>query len=164
MTFLGLQADQYQLCLHAGERDCLLYLLQLYPLVPESYHWLTKDEKLPRREENQQLLDEALKVQREQNQREIRALLNAPERFKKMNGKLRTGFTRAEVEWLLQIINDVRVGSWLALGSPKAATEKKLRRDPEAMPHVMAMELAGAFEMFFLGLLNGSLRPGDEVE
>ena len=31
-----------------------------------------------------------------------------------------------EIEWLLQVLNDVRVGSWIALGSPDPESGKKI--------------------------------------
>ena len=162
MKFLRADGGQFELEMNPGEHGTLLHLLKLYPLVPESYHRLTKDKKLPHREENQRLLDDALRSQREQNKKEIFALLNAPARFQKISGGGKVTFTRAELEWLLQIVNDVRVGSWIAMGSPGYATEQKIQRNVRTMPHLMFMELAGAFEMFFLGVINGSLRPGDE--
>ena len=162
MKFCRADGGQFELEMKPGEHDTLLHLLKLYPLVPESHHRLTRDKQLPHREENQRLLDDALRGQRAQNQQEIFSLLNDPARFQKISGGCKITFTRAELEWLLQIVNDVRVGSWIAMGSPGYGTERKTRRDAGAMPHLIFMELAGAFEMFFLGIVNGSLRPGDE--
>ena len=160
MKFLGHDGDAFSLEFAPEERALLLHLLSLYPLVPQSYHRLTKDKKLPRREENQQLLDEALKAQREETKRAILALIGEGRRFVETDGQFRASFQRGELEWLLQAVNDVRVGCWLALGSPGYETKKKLKPTQEAMRHTMFMDLAGAFEMFFLGLINGDVPPG----
>ena len=154
--------DKYELEFDADEKDLLFHLLNLYPLVPESYHRLTKDKNLPHCEENQQLLNEALKAQRDQNKKEILGLINQSGRFVTEAGGSRAVFTRAELEWLLQVVNDVRVGNWLILGSPSGQKEKKLRLNPESMRHMMLMELAGVFEMFFLGVINGNVPAGDD--
>ena len=52
--------------------------------------------------------------------------------------------------------------SWIAAGSPDLEQERKLRRDKKSMQHMMLMELAGGFEMLFLGALSGTLEPGAE--
>jgi hypothetical protein len=61
----------------------------------------------------------------------------------------------AEIEWLLQVLNDVRVGSWIALGSPDPEQDKKIVFDKKMLPHFRMMELAGAFETVFLDALSG---------
>lgn len=159
MKFLRHDGERFQLEFATEEKALLLHVLSLYPLVPAAHHKLTKDKKLPQRAENQQLLDEAIKSQREQNKREIRALIKEPGRFVETENGSQIGFTRGEMEWLLQVVNDVRVGSWIALGSPGYEAKSKPKRDPEAMRHTMFMELAGAFEMFFLGIMNGDVSP-----
>ena len=92
----------------------MLQVLAPYPVVPASHHRLSKDRHIPNREENQQLLEESLTTQREENKKQIAALLNEPQRFMEGVGGCQVGFTRGEIEWLLQVLNDVRVGSWLA--------------------------------------------------
>jgi hypothetical protein len=162
MKLLRRDSDNFQLEFAPEEKALLFHLLNLYPLVPASYHRLTKNKKLTRREENQHLLDEALAAQREQNKKEILALVNKPARFTETDGATRAAFIRSELEWMLQVVNDVRVGSWIALGSPGYGTEKKTRRDKQSVRHLMFMELAGAFEMFFLGIINGTVPPAVE--
>jgi hypothetical protein len=159
MRFLGHDGDAFSLGFAPEEKALLLHLLSLYPLVPESYHRLTQDPQLPKREENQELLDDALKAQRAQNQREILALVGKPGRFAEAAGQCRAAFTRGELEWLLQVVNDVRVGCWIALGSPGYKAKKKGRPSRASLRHTMLMELAGAFEMFFLGIINGDVPP-----
>lgn len=162
MKFLRQHGGKFLLEFKREEKTLLLQLLKLYPLVPESYHRLTRDKKLPHREENQQLLDEALKSQREQNQKAIGAFMNEPGRFTTSDTGSKAAFSRAELEWLLQVVNDVRVGCWIAMGSPGYEAKKKARAGGEFLQHLMFMELAGAFEMFFLGVINGTVPAGEE--
>jgi hypothetical protein len=159
MKFLGHEGENFLIEFASEEKLLLLHLLSMYPLVPAAYHRLTKDKKLPRREENQQLLDDALQSQREQNKKEILALINAPGRFTAKDGANQAAFSRADLEWLLQVVNDVRVGCWIALGSPGYEPKKKTVPTSETMPHTLFMEIGGAFEMFFLGIINGDVPP-----
>ena len=162
MKLLRNAGGKFELEFAPEEQGLLLHLLNLYPLVPESYHRLTKDKKLPHRQENQQLLDEALAAQREQNRLAILKFIQEPDRFTETAGAGRVAFTRGEMEWLLQVVHDVRVGSWIALGSPGYAAKKKTKPDKDALRHTMFMELAGAFEMFFLGIISGDVPPENE--
>lgn len=162
MKFLHRNGEHFLLEFESREKALLMHLLALYPLVPASYHRLTKDKKLPRRGENQQLLDDALKTQREQNRTEILALINAPQRFIGDDRVSKIAFTRADLEWLLQVVNDVRVGCWIELGSPGYEPVKKIAGGAESARHAMFMEIAGAFEMFLLGIINGDVPPERE--
>ena len=158
MKFLRCEGEDFYLEFTSEEKDVLQLLLSFYPLVPATYHRLTQDAQQPKREENQQLLDEALSAQREQNGKAIRALLSEPGRFTETAEASQGRFGRGDLEWLLQVVNDVRVGSWIAQGSP--GYEKKKGRPAKAkLRHALYMELAGAFEMFFLGVINGDVPP-----
>ena len=159
MKFLGQDGEKFLTEFATEEKALLLHLLSMYPLVPAAHHRLTKDRKLPQREENQQLLDDALKAQRQQNKKEILALISEPGRFTEKDGASQAAFSRADLEWLLQAVNDVRIGCWIARGSPGYEPKKKIAPGSKAMRHAMFMEIAGAFEMFFLGIINGDVPP-----
>jgi len=55
----------------------------------------------------------------------------------------------------LQALNDVRVGSWIALGSPDLEERPQLAINEKTARHIWTMELAGEFEMFFLSTVDG---------
>ena len=50
-----------------------------------------------------------------------------------------------EAEWLLEILNDIRVGSWLALGAPEDLESLRVGEEPSI--DLLFMELAGFFQM-----------------
>ena len=143
------------------EEKELLNVIRLYPHVPAAHHRLTKGRRIPDRAENQQLLEEALQAQREENRQLVATLLNEPARFAEIETGFRVGFTRGEIEWLLQVLNDVRVGSWIALGSPPGHPELQPGLSNETMSHIMTMDVAGFFEMAFLHALTGEPLTGD---
>jgi hypothetical protein len=162
MKFIRKDGEEFEFEFEPVEKGLLFHLLGLYPAVPVSYHKLTKSSRIPHEAENQELLNDAIKSQREANQKEIIALVKDAERFTGDKEHARAVFTGGELEWLLQVLNDVRVGNWLAAGSPNLQDEKTLRRDKKSLQNVMLMELAGGFEMLFLGAVSGTLKPGDE--
>jgi len=65
----------------------------------------------------------------------------------------RLSLSPSELEWLLKILNDVRVGSWIILGSPEQGMEFKLLNEKTA-PDFWAMEMSGQFQMRFLEALE----------
>ncbi|HZI33678.1 MAG TPA: hypothetical protein VFF11_15155, partial [Candidatus Binatia bacterium] len=133
-------------------------VLGLYPLVPATHHRLSKNKHVPNPEENQQLLEESLAAQRKENRRQVEVLLNDAKRLTETESGSRISFTRSEVECLLQVLNDVRVGTWLELGSPDEPMEIKQGMSPQTVRQLLVMDAAGFFEMHFLGAVSGSPR------
>ena len=134
------------------ERLLLPHILKLYPCVPAAHHLLSKSGRVPDREANQRLLDEALSEQRAQNRKQVQALLADSTRLECTEAGGRLSLSPSEVEWLLQVLNDVRVGSWVSLGSPE---DKPPEFNTTNAPHLLAMEMAGYFQMQLLEALEG---------
>jgi hypothetical protein len=145
-----------------AEKAILFHLLQLYPVVPAAHHRLSQGRKIPDREENQRLLEESLQAQRDEHRQQIQALLNEAGRFKECPEGFRASFSRGEIEWLLQVLNDVRVGSWIALGSPAVHPELKKEMSHQTTSQVLTMEVAAFIELNFLHAVSGDLSPGHE--
>jgi len=152
-----LRASKGNYQFHLGEREKHVFceVLGLYPCIPPAHQPLSKNGKLPDGEVNQQLLDEALTEQRAENQKLLQTFVSDPLRLvaiKKQNDDgFRLTLSPAELEWLLQILNDIRVGSWLKLGSPE---EPRLVLNAATMPHVWAMEASGHFQMQLLAAVE----------
>jgi hypothetical protein len=146
--------DRFVFQLSRGEKAVLLEVLKRYPCVPPAHRRLSRVTSTPKDKENQRLLDEALAEQRAQNKRQLRALLNDVETLVHVDNHWGFHLRRRDFEWLIQVLNDVRVGSWLALGSPEELP-RKLPVGSDAAPHVFAMELAGLFQMTLLEAAEG---------
>jgi hypothetical protein len=134
---------------HLGKREkqLLLEVLKLYPRVPPAHQPLTKAGKLPDQEASQRLLDEALAEQRQENKKQLDALLAAPYRFRETQAGCHLSLSASDLEWLLRVLNDIRIGSWVRLGSPENKI-KELNENTAA--DLWAMELAGHFQMELL--------------
>ena len=148
------RATKTGLLFHLSQRETplLLQVLRLYPRVPSAHHVLTESGRMPDQQANQRLLDEALAEQRADNKKHLQALLADPRLFARTDTGGHLSLSRAEVEWFLQVLNDIRVGSWIILGSPQT---KLPELDETTAPNVVAMELAGHFQMQLLEALHG---------
>jgi hypothetical protein len=149
-----IRSTKDRLVFHLGRREqqLLLAVLKLYPCIPPAHQPLSKSAGLPDPEASQQLLDEALAEQRTESKRQLQALLSDTQRLQEHPDGWRLSLSASEVEWLLQVLNDIRVGSWVSLGSP----EKKLGKlTKTTAPRLWAMEMAGFFQMDLLHAIEG---------
>lgn len=144
------------------EKELLFHILNLYPLVPPAHHQLSDSIENPQQEENQRLLDEALSDHRKENRKRLLAMLNEPTCFRQSEKGFNLTLTRAQMEWLLQVFNDLRVGAWLALGKPDDLDRIELDKTNE--PYVLTLEAAGYFEMSLLAALESCEFTGSSAE
>jgi len=137
------------------EKNLLFEILGLYPMISTAGQRLSRTASAEQLKEHQQLLEESLAAQRKENRRNVLALLNEPGRFHAVPPGFDLKISRPEIEWLLQVLNDIRVGSWIALGSPDTENGEKIVLSEGTAPRIRSMELAGAFEMVLLEALAG---------
>ncbi len=132
------------------EKSLFLELIKLYPVVPPAHHRISTGDTGPGAESNQHLLDEALAEHRKENQRQVQAMLEEPDRFREAPSGYRLTLSPYQVEWLLQVLNDIRVGSWLQLGSPDEKQGKRVVVTEQNARYLWAMELVGHFQYALL--------------
>ncbi len=136
------------------EQQLFVEVLGLYPLIPADARKLTRHVGSLQLDESQQLLDDALAEGREATRKQLAKFLTDPERVHTTKSYTRLILGTAEVEFLLQVLNDVRVGSWMKLGSPDYDAEKALQVTEGNAVHFWAREMAGAFQSVLLAAMN----------
>ena len=143
--------QQENLVFHLGrrEKDLLLDLLQLYPWLPDHHHTLSKGSAIPEQDAAQHLLEESMAEQCQQNKRQLMALISDSARLKNVGAGWELSLTAPDVEWLLQVLNDIRVGSWARLGCPEEIMDMA-ELTPEVTQNLWSMEMCGYFQMHFL--------------
>ena len=149
-----IQTTKSRLVFQLGLREerLLMRVLHLYPCMPPAHHQLSKAGRLPEPEANQRLLDEAQAEHRTENKKQLQTLLADPRRLAHTETGVQLSLSPAQVDWLLQVLNDVRVGSWVRLGSPE---DMAVPLNETTAPHFQAMDLAGYFQSQFLEALGG---------
>jgi hypothetical protein len=156
MRFLHANEDGYGFEFSLREKQLLFKVLSLYPLIPGTHNRLSRTAGAEG-EENQKLLEESLAAHREETRHMVQTLLKNPRCFQLKGSGYRWDASRGDMEWLLQVLNEVRVGSWLALGSPNLQASKNVVPTEENHEHYWAMDIAGGFEMIFIAALSGEL-------
>ena len=155
MKLIRTRREKFVFAISPQEKGLLDEVLKLYPLVSATHHRLSRKSNIVQPNDHQRLLEESLAAQREVNRKNVQAMLEKPGHFQTTAAGSQLTVSGPEIEWLLQVLNDVRVGSWIALGSPDPEQDKKIVFDKKMLPHFRMMELAGAFEMVFLDALSG---------
>jgi hypothetical protein len=151
-----IKAEGEKLVFQIGKREkrILLEVLKFYPITPANFQPLSKDTPATALEENQRLLEEALTEHRRENRKQLDAMLNEPHRFQENEGGYRFTLSVAQMDWLLQVLNDVRVGSWLILGCPDEKRGKPITLTDRNSHYLWAMEMGGYFQYRLLDALN----------
>jgi len=135
--------------LRSSDLQMLLVVLGSFPLMTRRQS-LSKSGDAAEMDEAQRLLDEALRERQEAMRIELEAWLKAPDRFRQVEGRLEWHVETSRHEWLLQIFNDVRVGAWLALGSPEDLEAAHQNATKESIRQLALMDMAGMFQTTLL--------------
>lgn len=146
--------DQWTFEFSFQEMDMLLHLLRLYPCTPESYQKLSSEEDQEELKDGQPLLEEALAERKRENKQKVEEFLADENRIRRAENHALMTIRDGEMDWLLQVLNDVRVGAWLRLGSPKHDEAMFDEWEPSRIHYHSAMQLSGLFEAFLLDVLN----------
>ena len=151
----GTDAAAFVFDISKHEVEWLLAVLRFFPQLESDYHQITQGAAQEIKAE-QQLLEEAMGQRRSEHKRKLEKFFATPGRFRlEAVDQFRFTLTAEQMEWLLQILNDVRVGCWVKLGRPELepAPPEKLTAD-EARA-LSALEMSGFFQMVLLGAYEG---------
>jgi hypothetical protein len=143
--------DSFRFQLGRREQELLLELLKLFPCIPPAHFANAKSHTLPEQDPSQRLLHEALAEHRSESQTRIQSVFGTPDRWTPMPEGWQISLSAAELDWLMQILNDIRVGSWVNLGSPEEPVSVV---DETTAPHLWGMEMAGVYQMFLIHALE----------
>ncbi|MGV3774610.1 MAG: hypothetical protein ACO1QB_17050 [Verrucomicrobiales bacterium] len=149
MKLLNKDGDQFVFLVGKRERSMLLQLLQYYPMI-DSGHFRPRTNRKSKELLDEKLLEEALAETRAENKRLLKDMLAETDRFVDNEIGFKFRVKRSELEWLLQILNDIRVGAWAKLGSPDPKLETDMILKEEYDPLQVTMNLAGFYQSAFL--------------
>jgi hypothetical protein len=132
------------------EKRLLFDLLALYPLVPALFQPLSRTANPADIQADQRLLEESLAAHKQENKKQLGVIIDQINRSQESSGECRFSLCSDQIEGLLQVLNDIRVGSWQKLGSPDALQKKAIELNEQNARNTWAMEVAGLFQMALL--------------
>jgi hypothetical protein len=149
MTRIAKTSKLWRFALDEREKDCLELVLQSYPAIPRAHQPLSRHTAEGLDAEDTALLDEALEDQRQAHRNHLQRWWRKPGRLRQQEDTWELEVPVSDLDWLLQVLNDVRVGQWIRLGAPETIDNPLalLKKDGKAL---FLMELAGMFQMTLL--------------
>jgi len=132
--------------LNHQEAMCLRTLVREFPLTPATPAKITTAESARKAAERERLLNESMVEHR------MDMKLKAARLLKASQAGWRLRLNPEERETLLQLLNDIRVGSWRALGEPEDLEFKSPSASERKLCFHTFMQLAGYFEVKLLNL------------
>ncbi len=145
--------------LKQNEGILLRMLVKEFPLTAATTAKIARTGADPKSAERERLLNESLAQHRQELKRLGGKLLAARLKAGKNGWRLSVNVDEREV--LLQLLNDIRVGSWRALGEPESLDALPPHSSEADLRHQNLMHLAGYFEY---KLLNLEGEDGEELE
>lgn len=155
MKLLRTESDCYIFRLRQTEKDLLFRLIRLYPVVPPANQPLSRAGTGESDIENQRLLYESIEAHRKEQQTQAFAMMDNPTCFAHVKGGWNVRLSAIQIEVLLQVLNDIRVGSWIALGSPDFEEGVKVEPTETNAARLWLMETAGFFEQELIEAIGG---------
>lgn len=132
------------------EKALFLSIFRLFPVLENSHHVLSNDPKNAGTPA-QRLLQDSMAQQRRDSRGRLDEFLHHQERFfRDAKAEARLTLTPEQLEWLLRILNDIRVGSWVQLGRPELDTVRRSTLSRDKAQAFAAMEMSGYFEFSLL--------------
>lgn len=142
------------------EKEVLIALLLRYPVLSTNHYRARHPAQSKEAATDDDLLRESLAEQQRDSRRHLEDWLKTENRFRDSDLGFLFSITPAEMEWLLQILNDIRVGSWVALGQPDGHAPPATPLTEESMQLAWALDMAGLFQHVLLH----ALQPADPPE
>lgn len=138
------------------ETQLLEFTLSAYPLAPEPWTvppTALEDENTPPPSgaPDPELLSSSLKEMKASHQNRMQQFLTGPGFSKNPEGGSRINLPLEDVDWFMQVLNELRVASWYRLDCPDEDVEWAGSLKPEQLQEVLRMDFTGM-------VLDGILR------
>jgi hypothetical protein len=144
MKLLKQDGPVWKYGLEQKEAMLLRGLVAQFPLATVTPAKITRNGTDAKSAERERLLNESLAKHREDLKRQAGKLLSA--RLKSGKDGWRLSVSAEEREVLLQLLNDIRVESWHALGDPEDLEALPANLSEADLRHHQMLHLAGWFE------------------
>lgn len=161
MKFISATKEGYNFQLSPGEVRLLNDLLKLYPLTPDSIHRISKNPDLKEIAQSQKLLNEELADHRRISKSWLSAWIDQNLSVDLTSTETILRLKESELELLLQVFNDIRIGSWMLLGSPTQEQREDIEPTRQNHALICIMDMCGAFQMSLMNATSSPPQPED---
>ncbi len=142
--------DATVIAMSEAEGDLLVEVFSAYPLVANETRNLTKSGDHDELQEDTELLRSSIEETNQLNRSRLDDWLSHPDTFRQSSEQRLLTVKAEDTDWMLQILNDLRVGSWQQLGCPSQEELSELSLNADTFRPVCTMELAGILQTILL--------------
>ena len=121
----------------------LVMTLSAYPVAKESWVGQTGSPIKEATAPDPKLLAEALQDIKRAHRQKLEEFLRQHVQRSAQGEPTRLEIPTADVEWFLQVVNEVCIGSWYELGCPDFQTRTQIPRTPANLSSMLRLEHAG---------------------
>lgn len=160
MKLLAKTEQQLDFELNELETQLLGLTLSAYPLTDTAWCYPGSPANSPAppatksTSPDPELLNHALNELKAAHRSRLATLLGGPGLEALAGGRSRLHLPREDVEWFLQVVNELRVASWYRLGCPTEEAEEDLTDRAELLPDLLRLDFAGLLLSMILGALE----------
>ncbi len=134
----------WQYALTQPEADILNDLLEKFPFTDSFPVKISNQDADPQTTERNRLLNESLAEHRKELKKLAMEMVEG--KFERTGKKIVMTLSGEEREMLLQILNDIRVGCWHALGEPDTSMPQDHEYSAQEVAYHHLMDISGYFE------------------
>lgn len=134
------------------EKNYFFATLGCYPSLDLEVQPLSR--MAPPKQEAQNLLVDAMADLRLERQGRLEKFVGNTRFTREATGGLRFSVAGEDLEWLLQVLNEIRVGCWVGLGRPDLDESEYADLSEDQLKYRAAMDLSAHFEMAILEACN----------
>lgn len=160
MILVQRKEGNYVFQLGTKERLMLQQVVRRYPAMPPGHFRLSRSSESSLKPEDQQMLTESIQATQEVQQQRVRQLMQGSRWMVRAGHGIRLRLCEDEVELLLQVLNDVRVGCWVRLGCPNPEAACRGEEKAKAGWDGVMMDLAGFLQNSLLEAIASEPRRG----
>jgi len=156
VKLLNKTSEKFVFELMSEEKELLSKIFGLYPMLDRDKIELSKTIKDEQICQSKKILSDAFKEFQDSNKRFISELFEKSNNFKPSEDYeyYTLELDGEQIERLLQILNDIRVGMWQKLGCPDLENRKDFIRSAEDVFAVYIMDICEYFEYYLLKALG----------
>lgn len=150
MKLLGKTDNKFTFEFSVEEKMLLFEVLKLYPVIDPTLQELSKSITNKDISQSKKLLQEELLEQQKQNKEMLKCIFGDSSFFTQQDYYCKLQLSPEQMECLLQVLNDVRVGTWRNIGSPDYEGLKNLRIKKSSLVSLVIMDVCEYFEYHLL--------------
>jgi hypothetical protein len=156
MKIIRQQDGQFEMRMEKDEWTALSDLLSQYPLTPAEHHSLnSEDHPDPDLKESDQWLRESVSSHHTERETQLKQWVKSVKPDDSGSDiEYPATFDAERADWLIEILNDLRVGSWLSLDCPSPEEVSEKSWQSKDWPTIWAMEVSGMYQSILLKALS----------